>query len=155
MLTRLVFALVLLPTWGASGQDRPAFSLQSMKVRETGQSADFSATWRGYGQMAQVFYVQGFIEGEINGNNDATTALEAKGLVGVAEWRDTTLESAGIMVGTVVKVMSDLYEDPANAYIPFAQMFYIARAKLKGQSIEESLTASRARALSVSPRSRR
>jgi hypothetical protein len=83
----------------------------------------------------------------MNGSNDATTAIEPKCSAAVAEWRDTTLESAGIMVGTVVNVMSELYRDSANAYVPFAQMFYIARAKLKGEGIEGMLSSARRRAL--------
>lgn len=150
----IAIALLLVSAWTMGGeQGRQAISLQSMKVKESGRSADFGSTWRAYGQMAQIFYVQGFVEGELNGGSDAATSLEPRCSTAVAAWRNTTVESAGVIVGTVVKVMSELYQDSANSYIPFAQMFYIARAKLKGENVEDSLSAARARALTPSHQS--
>jgi len=46
-------------------------------------------------------------------------------------------ESAGQAV--VENVISDLYEDPANAYIPIEEIYILALRKLKGESIESSL----------------
>jgi hypothetical protein len=47
----------------------------------------------------------------------------------------------------VIKVISDLYKDPANAYINTPKMSFLAYRKLKGESIESSLRELREEAL--------
>jgi len=54
-------------------------------------------------------------------------------------------ESAGQAV--VVNVITDLYEDPANAYISIPEIYILALRKLKGESIESSLRELREEAL--------
>jgi hypothetical protein len=43
--------------------------------------------------------------------------------------------------------MSDLYKNPANKYIPFSEIIFIACQKLRGESIESSLRELREKAL--------
>jgi hypothetical protein len=38
-----------------------------------------------------------------------------------------------------IRITSELYEDPDNAYIPIADMYFLAFRKLIGESIESSL----------------
>ena len=40
---------------------------------------------------------------------------------------------------TIRKVMTDLYSDPANTFVPFGKMVYIAQDKLKGKAVENAL----------------
>ena len=40
---------------------------------------------------------------------------------------------------TIIKIMSDLYKNPNNKYIPFSEIIFIACQRLKGESIESSL----------------
>lgn len=47
----------------------------------------------------------------------------------------------------VIKVMSDLYKEPANVYISTPEMSFLAYRKLKGESIESLLRELRERAL--------
>ncbi len=49
---------------------------------------------------------------------------------------------------TQIRITSELYEDPANAYIPIADMYFLAFRKLIGESIESSLKELREKALS-------
>lgn len=44
-------------------------------------------------------------------------------------------------------VISDLYKDPTNAYIPIEEIYILALRKLKGESIESSLRELREKAL--------
>ena len=37
----------------------------------------------------------------------------------------------------ISKIMSQYYNDPANIYIPWCHMTYIAKMKLKGRSVQE------------------
>ena len=46
-----------------------------------------------------------------------------------------------------IRITSELYEDPANAYIPIADMYFLAFRKLIGESIESSLRELREQAL--------
>ena len=46
-----------------------------------------------------------------------------------------------------IRITSELYEDPANAYIPIADMYFLAFRKLIGESIESSLRELREQSL--------
>jgi len=48
---------------------------------------------------------------------------------------------------TFIKIMNDLYKDPANTYIPNANMCLIASRKLRGEPIESLLREFREKAL--------
>ena len=48
---------------------------------------------------------------------------------------------------SLVKVIDDLYKDPANSYIPIANMCLIASRKLRGEPIEPLLQEARKEAL--------
>jgi len=48
---------------------------------------------------------------------------------------------------THIKVITDLYKDPANTYIDLIDMFYIAYQKIKGEDIESLLQEARKEAL--------
>ena len=39
----------------------------------------------------------------------------------------------------ILKVMTDLYSDPANKYVPFGKMVYIAQDKLNGKAVKNAL----------------
>ena len=47
----------------------------------------------------------------------------------------------------IIKVISDLYKDPANTYIYVSEICFLAYRKLKGESIESSLMELRKEAL--------
>jgi hypothetical protein len=47
----------------------------------------------------------------------------------------------------IIKIMSDLYKNPANKYIPFSEIIFITCQKLRGESIESSLRELREKAL--------
>jgi len=47
----------------------------------------------------------------------------------------------------IIKVITDLYKDPANTYINIANMYLLAGRKLKGEDIEPLLREARKKAL--------
>jgi len=51
------------------------------------------------------------------------------------------------LLKTVVKIVSDLYKDPANTYISVANMRLLASRKLRGEPIESLLEEFRGKAL--------
>lgn len=51
-------------------------------------------------------------------------------------WNPSELEAQ-------IKITSELYEDPTNAYIPIANIYFIAFRKLKGKDIEPLLQKAR------------
>ncbi len=44
---------------------------------------------------------------------------------------------------TLAKVMTDLYKDPANMYVPLSEMLVIAQSKIDGKPVEDMLLQQR------------
>jgi hypothetical protein len=57
------------------------------------------------------------------------------------------MEKSADIIESLVKVMDDLYKDPANSYIPITNMCLIASRKLRGEPIESLLQEARKEAL--------
>ena len=51
------------------------------------------------------------------------------------------------LLKTFINVISDLYKDPANAYIPIENMCIIASRKIRGEPIDSLLGELRKKAL--------
>ena len=51
------------------------------------------------------------------------------------------------LLKTIAKIVSDLYKDPANTYIPVSNMCLLASRKLRGKPIESLLEEFRGKAL--------
>ena len=145
--------LVVLAATSASGvnglqadQHLPT-GFQEREARESGRQNDYARLWESYQHGERIAYVHGFLEGHMNGALDAVGFFDGKAeAVIVNRYRDTTWDFAGVTVGVLANVMTDLYRDRANSLIPFTQILYISREKLKGSSIEDMLQAARSRA---------
>jgi len=56
-------------------------------------------------------------------------------------------KKTGKLFETFINVISDLYKDPANTYIPISNMCIIASRKIRGETIEALLREAREKAL--------
>ena len=93
------------------------------------------ASWTGH---LRATYLEGFVSGQ------ADTYLAMLNDV-PANRRDALKEQLFTFHPTdsISNVMTDLYRDPANAFIPYGAMVYIARDKLSGRDIEPKRRYSR------------
>jgi len=103
---------------------------------------NYGKMWESWPSIAQITYIEGFISGVLDGvykyrfyktcpNSESEyPKLPEK----ISEQLISTSEIEGIW-----KVVSDLYKDPANAYIDIDNMIYLAHDKLRGKDIEKDL----------------
>lgn len=58
-----------------------------------------------------------------------------------------TYDLRAFQASQIASVVTDLYKDPANAYVPIEDIIFSARAKLAGEPFEEQLARYRKAAL--------
>lgn len=104
----------------------------------TGDRENYGREWSGWSTAMREIYVYAFIEGQSN------TYLELFNDV-PADRREPLARKTFLYydVDALAVVMTDLYRDPANTYIRYSAMIYIAKSKLEGNNIESSLRYSR------------
>jgi hypothetical protein len=104
----------------------------------TGERENYGREWAGLSRAVRETYVVGFIDGQ------SSTYLKAYNDLS-ADRRESLRRETFLFydVEALVAVMTDLYRDPANTYIIYSAMIYIARNKLAGDDVESSLRYSR------------
>jgi len=112
---------------------------------------DYAARWRLWSVSAQEAYVEGLTDGvaeayfvimENIGQDMVLKKPEPPQVTKVRERlfvRDTG--------NHVREVISDLYKDPANAYISSLDMFFLARDKIEGKDITKATLDARKKAM--------
>lgn len=132
------------------------FSLiPSLAISE--EMLDYGAIWKSWGRAGKHAYLWGFIDG---GTAVMVTAMEeyiSIGKEGPSAPRDCAviLDKTGHKTATLfdeyklMDVISNLYKDPANSYILFGDMVFIARDSLKGNNISDALLKARKHAIAT------
>jgi len=113
-----------------------------------GERYNYGKIWKSWTNYTRYVFLWGFQEG-IN----SAYFKSAKGWLEEREFftKPETLKVKKVResvflffdIESIRDVVTDLYQDPANTYIPFDKIVYIARDKLKGESIEEPLMKTR------------
>ena len=89
----------------ANAEQRPAASLQEQYKRQSARQNDYAQSWEAYGEAGRTAYVQGFMEGHMNGVLDAADFFDGKTDSQIVNrYRDTTWDFAGITVGVLAKM---------------------------------------------------
>lgn len=128
----------------ASTQEWPPLSIQKFHDVNSKRRVDYVHTWRSYGDAARTAYILGFMDGEANGNEKGRLFFQGKVDKSVIrQWMDTEGTFAGHTVGILADAMTHLYDDPANSYLPFAWVLYLAKDRIEGKPIEEKLLEAR------------
>jgi hypothetical protein len=99
---------------------------------------NFGREWRSWSGTTRNVYMDGFMSGQADTYLALVNDLPAH--------RKEPLSQATFLffdTDAIADVMTDLYKDPANAFIRFGAMVYIARDKLNGRDIEARLRYSR------------
>lgn len=113
---------------------------------------DYGKIWKIWGKEGQAAYLYGFVDG-------GGRAMQATMLQIIASNQrgdkipDDFYESIRIKTATLydgdklIDIMTNFYKDPANSYIWFDDMVYIARDSLSGKDITATILEARKSAI--------
>ena len=106
--------------------------------QDTTRRINFGSMWKGWSNEVRLIYLDGFIGGRSETFLVVFDSLspEARGSLRL---RTTVLYNPDVLRD----VMTDLYSDPANTFVRFEVMVYIARDKLSGREVESRLRSAR------------
>jgi hypothetical protein len=109
-------------------------------------------TWQSWSNSVRDVYLSGVKEGAADAYFKAAEQWLAPGEVvkQPEPVRVTKVREAVFFffdIAAIRDVMTDLYKDPANQYVQLSDMVFIARDKLRGDQIDESLNKARKRGL--------
>ena len=107
--------------------------------------------WRSWSIDRREMYIEGFRAGVVRGAVETELAIRGDAAFKNRSARLTelfrTYHLKPFPVSQLAAVITDLYKDPANAYVPIDDMIFTARAKLAGEAFEEQLARYRKSAL--------
>jgi hypothetical protein len=113
----------------------------------------YSDSWRAWNISAREAYIQGVFDGTFQGFTVTlmTVAPDRAAQTPVAPEITKTIEAlfGRYAINEIQSVITDLYEDPSNGFIPTRDMFFLAGDKLKGKDIRNGLLEARKRGMDV------
>lgn len=113
---------------------------------------NYAELWGSWGTVGHEAYLEGVVDGTFYAWTAAGEAWLGPGEL----YKSSDVEKIRIVREKIFvreqrpqipAVMTDLYSDPANAYIALIDMVFIARDKLEGKDVERALDNARKRAL--------
>lgn len=99
---------------------------------------NYGRLWKSWSDSVRSVYLEGFIDGHSDTFFKMSFSIPADKREQLKKATFTFYED-----DVLRDVISDLYKDPANSFITFSAMVYIARDRLDGNDIEERLKHSR------------
>ena len=113
---------------------------------------DYAKIWKAWGKAGQNAYIWGLIDGGDHARRaimSEITASEKRGdKVPKAFYENIRLQTATLYDETkIIDVITNLYKDPANSYVWFQDMVYIARYSLSGKDVTQTLLEARKAAI--------
>jgi hypothetical protein len=112
----------------------------------------FGEIWKDWKDVSRDAYLWGFTDGAWTAHFAAAEAWLGSLDAALKEPNSTKAKKATekflleFPLRAIRDVMTSLYADPANQYIPFEVMAVLARAKLAGEALEPKLEAARRQA---------
>ena len=112
------------------------------------EPVNYAALWRSLGSVGHVAYLRGVVDGTFNAYKTAGQEWLGSGYLFVTPEPENVRRvrekvSVGELAPQIPVVITDLYSDPANAYIELIHMVFIARDKIEGKNVEERLQDAR------------
>jgi len=102
---------------------------------------NYGKRWNAWPDSSRSVYLEGFRDGQSH------TYLAFLNDLSPNRVEPLRLQTFTLYETTAIRdVMTNLYSDPANTYITFSAMVYVARDKLSGKDIEPMLRGARANA---------
>jgi hypothetical protein len=107
----------------------------------------YSDSWRAWNISAREAYIEGVFDGVLQGFTVTltTVAPDKAAQTPVPPEIKKTIEAlvGRYAINEIQSVITDLYEDPSNAFISTRDMYFLAIDKLKGKDIRNSLLEAR------------
>ena len=106
----------------------------------------YGEAWLALASEAKFMFLEGYSEGVIQGIADAHKVITRKdGMDMKVFQKAVNLHNPYYNTDekVLIDVMTELYKDPANVYIQYDQMIWVAKHKLDGHTIEAELTNAR------------
>jgi hypothetical protein len=127
------------------------FAVSLLPVICRAELVNRATIWSSWSPELRQMYIDGFrrglargaVETELSLRGDAAFKSRPARLAKL--FRTYALET--FPSSQIAAVITDLYRDPANAYVPIEDMIFAARAKLAGEAFEEQLARYRKAAL--------
>ena len=133
-LCSLLVLFVLSTAGTTTPQNEPALCTP----RSGYELVNYGREWSVWSNGSRSIYLEGFVDGQSH------TYLLLQNDVPAERREPLRLRTFTFYDSTVIRdVMTSLYADPANTYVAFDSMVYIARDKLAGKEIEAALRDAR------------
>jgi hypothetical protein len=105
---------------------------------------DYGARWKAWDVYIRLAYVIGVEEGIVSAFFTTTTSLDKKpSREEQLRILDILKFGSGIAKKKIIEVITEIYQDPANSYIPTVKIFIMAQEKIEGKDISKSLENAR------------
>jgi hypothetical protein len=139
---KLTIALICL---GIAMISAPAFSAEMQ---------DYSKIWKAWGRDGQTAYIWGFIDGGGHAMQTVMSEIIASdkqgGKVPQNFYENIRVKTATLYdENKIIEIITNLYKDPANSYILFQDMVYIARDSLSGKDVTKAILDARKAAIAT------
>lgn len=113
---------------------------------------DYGKIWTAWGKDGQTAYIWGFIDGGGYALQTVMSEIIASdkrgGKVPKSFYENIRLKTATLYdENKIIDVITNLYKDPANSYILFNDMVYIARDSLSGKDVSKAILEARKAAI--------
>ena len=113
---------------------------------------DYGKIWTAWGKEGQTTYIWGFIDGGghamITVMNEITASDNRGDKVPKTFYENIRVKTATLYdENKIIDVITNLYKDPANSYIWFKYMVYIARDSLSGKDVSKAILEARKAAI--------
>lgn len=115
-----------------------AFTAGAQSVLAQNVLVNYGAQWSSWSSPSRSIWTQGFVDGQSSTYLALLTDLPEARRDALRLKTFTFYDSDALR-----DVMTSLYADPANTYIRFDAMVYIARDKLSGKDVEPTLRTAR------------
>ncbi|MCL5062845.1 MAG: hypothetical protein M0Z70_07790 [Nitrospiraceae bacterium] len=124
-------------------------------IAYAGDPYNYAGQWNSWSYVTKNAYLTGLSDGIIYGGSQIHSKYTGTNVLDTKSKEFKKLEKAFQETtlyfenDALIKVIDELYEDSSNCFIPFHETAVIARDKLKGKSIEESLRKARQMAIEL------
>ena len=109
-----------------------------MRATNRYELVNYGREWNAWSNGSRSIYLEGFVDGQSHTYLLLQNDLPAERREPLRLQTFTFYESSALR-----DVMTSLYSDPANTYVSYDSMVYIARDKLGGKDVEAALRNAR------------
>lgn len=111
---------------------------------------NFGKTWKEWSDLTRDVYLWGFRDGSFSTILTTQSAWRSRAEIDAPDvkkvWDQVFIS---FEYASIRDVVTNLYKAPANTFVPFHRMVYVARDKLNGENIDEALRKERKMAVEL------